>query len=805
MPTQAMGRSTEVGVADRFRFGRFELHRTERRLLVDGAPAGLGARSFDLLLALVERPGRTVSKSELLDEVWPGLVVEEANVQVQVSALRKVLGHDTIATIGGVGYRLAVPVDSFDSPPHHALPAERNSFIGREAVLQTARGHLGHSRLLTLVGMGGIGKTRLAMRLAETAGPGFRHGARWTDLAPLTSAESLETALADALGCRLQGQGGPLAALVAHCQGSDMLLVLDNCEHLMDAVRAAVDALLAGAPKLRILVTSREALGLAGEQLLPIRPLELPAPGSDASAVLRTEAVSMFIDRATSCSPGLVFDTRMAPVLSDICKQLDGVPLALELAANRLRLVSVSQLQGLLGERLELISGGPRALPRQASLQAVIRWSYEAAGPLAQQCLCALSVCAGGCDLQALKALLGPGPSTTSIADALSQLCDLGLISVDRRDTHARWSLLETVGQYALERLRESGQLDALQDRHCEHYLQLAEQADWHRRGVSDRIAIDRLRDEHDNLMRAMERCGAAASPTLGLRFAVALRSYWATRGLLRLGRDLTQQALARKSTSEDDALRSAAARSLAQLHWWLGEAHLALGPAQEALMLAERLHAVPLMGQAHRTLSYVHGLLGRLDLAGLAAQAALRLARQQGDPVNLAAALHVVADHCTESGEPARAEVHFEEAYRVRVTQGDLEGQGSSALALADIAIECHALDRARHWLRIAGERESQTHSSHIGQHLVECSARLASLVGEHALALRWYSASARQRVTTGLSALTMSHPQRVAAIRRATNALGPAAASVAEQEGAALSEAQTVHQVNCWLSPES
>ena len=789
-------------MADRFRFDRFELRRVERQLLIDGVSVRIGSRAVDLLLALVDRRDRVVAKSELLDLVWPGLVVEEANVQVQVSALRKLLGPDVIATVGGIGYRLATPVEVLGLAPHHNLPAQRTEFVGREAILKEARQLLKTTRLLTLVGIGGIGKTRLAVKLAESVLSEHRHGARWVDLAPLSTAEQVETALAEAVGCQLQGGGGAFVGIATHCRDFEFLLVLDNCEHLLDAVVVATDILLAAVPGLRIVLTSREGLGAVGEQLLPVRPLDLPMPDAPAAAVVESEAVQLFIDRARGSIPDLAVHDDDLPLLAEICRRLDGVPLALELAAARLRLVSTTQLLALLDQRFELLTRRSRASPRQSSLQAMIRWSYEAARPQAQQTLCAIAVCAGGCDFEALKSLRLPAVSAASVTASVAQLLDMGLIAVDHHGSQPRFSMLETVGQYAIDRLRKRGQLDTLRRRHRDYFLLLAETADWHRTGALDREASDRMRAESDNLVRAMSACDAPDDATFGLRFVVAMRGYWASRGQLRQGRDLTTVALARDGARRPDSWRSAACRALAQLHWWLGEVEQATGPGEEALAIAEHLNDMRLMGQACRTLSYVYGLLDRRDAAGHCAQEALRLARRLGDAIDLVAALGAVADHMARSGEWVRAEKLHEEAYRVRKEHGDLEGQGSAALAMADIAIELGALNRARKWLRVAARLEALTQSRHIGQHLVERGATLAAHAGQPALAIRWFSSSARHRRSTGLSDLTLSLSQRAGALQRASAELDIVAISKAERDGLALGYAQMTRQVKEWLA---
>jgi non-specific serine/threonine protein kinase len=369
-----------------------------------------------------------VTKEQLLQRAWPGLVVEEANVYVTIAQLRKVLGAGAVATVGRLGYRLALPVTRTDiDVPRHNLPAERTELVGRQTVLNEIQRRLERTRLLTLIGIGGTGKTRLALKVAEFALADYRHGVRWVDFAPLGEAEHVGTAVALGLGCKPSASTSPLAAATAHCRDLEILLVLDNCEHVMTGARSAVDALLAAAPGVRILATSRVALGVAGEVVLPVMPLELPDPDADGRGIARSEAVRLFMDRARAVAPAVAMSDEIAPVIAEICRRLDGLPLAIELAAARMRLLSAPQVLEILRERFSVLTGGSNSLPRQQTLQAMIHWSYEASGIEAQRAMRAISVCAGGCDIQAVGALLG-GDGTPHVMDCLARLLDMGLL-----------------------------------------------------------------------------------------------------------------------------------------------------------------------------------------------------------------------------------------------------------------------------------------------------------------------------------------------------------------------------------------
>jgi predicted ATPase len=789
-----------------YRFGsqwRFELQCTNRKLLNEGVAVPLGSRAFDVLLTLVEAGGELVTKDQLLQRAWPGLVVEEANVYVTVSQLRKVLGVDAVSTVGGIGYRMALPVQAVGSEiPHHNLPAERTEFIGRQAAISEAQKHLQKTRLLTLIGIGGCGKTRLALKLAEFALADHRHGAHWVDLAQLANADHVGLTLALALGCKPDGTTSALTTLTAFCRDLDVLLVLDNCEHLLDSVAQAADVLLTAAPGLRIVATSRVALGLPGEVVYPVMPLELPATGASVRSILQSEAVRLFVDRACSVAPAMEIGDELAQVIAQICRRLDGLPLAIELAAARMRLLSAPQLLGLLDERFSFLTGGDRSLPRQQTLQAMIQWSYEAVSPEAKRAMRAMSVCAGACDLDCVVALLGEPGRRAAVMDCLIRLLDKGLITVRHRGNSAHYAMLDTVRQFALERLDECGEAKAVRDRHRGHFLQLVE--DMRRQSALHLPGhwIERLELEHENLLRALEWCLVCDDTAdMGLRFVVAMRGYWSARGLLRIGHDLTVRALAHPGAMERSVLRAQALTMLAQLCWWLGEPAAALAHGQEGLAIADELGDTHLMGWAMLALSYVHGALGDPVAAGRLAQDALRLARSAEDDPQISDALVAVADSCFESGELPRAEALYVEAMALREQLALPVRQGLVAISLSEVAMAQGQTQSARHWLRKAGALARETHSTYIGQHVIEKCAALAGDTGDWPLCIRWFSASVRQRQSTGLSDQTMSRKQRSAALDRAIASIGADAAAEAERKGSALGYAQTLDEVRNWL----
>jgi non-specific serine/threonine protein kinase len=495
----------------------------------------------------------------------------------------------------------------------------------------------------------------------------------------------------------------------------------------------------------------------------------------------------------------LVWNDELVGVVCRICRRLDGVPLALELAAARLRLLSVTQLSSLLDERFLLLAGGARALPRQQTLQAMIQWSYDAAGSHAQHAMRAMAVCSGGCDLDTLAALMGETAHKPALMDGLTVLLDKGLLVVDHHGDRSRYTMLETVRQYASERLAESADATLVRDRHRDHFLQLAEAAEAQARSTAN--WLNRLDGEHDNLLRALSWCDAQGGDVTGLRFAIAVRRYWLHRGLLKVGRDITERALSRPGAQVRSALRCRALCVMAQLCWWIGQPDQSLSHADQALSIADEINDLRLRCRAQLALSYAHGQIGHHGAAGQHAQEALRLARESGNGADLCDALGALADHHYESGDMEQSAVMYAELLRLRRSRTDLVGEGLAALALAEIDIELQRTESARSWLRKVADLTQQTQSRYIGHHLIERCASLASFTGQAALALRWFSASSKEGHVSGISEQVMSVKQRHAALQRARATLDAAGIAQAEHDGGALDYLQALEEVHAWL----
>jgi predicted ATPase/class 3 adenylate cyclase len=420
------------------------------------------------------------------------------------------------------------PLRSLDARPHN-LPLQLTSFVGRERELGEVARRLGAVRLLTLTGAGGVGKTRLALQTAAGLVEAHPDGVWLVELAPLADPALVPQAVAAAVGVR-EEPGRPLVATLADAlRPKHLLLLLDNCEHLLDAAAALAAALLRACPGVRVLATSREALGLAGEAPYRVPSLALPAPGSTppVAAPARPEAVTLFVERAAVAQPAFAVTDRTAPAVVEVCRRLDGIPLAIELAAARVRVLPVEQLLARLDDRFRLLTGGGRTVPpRQRTLRATVEWSHALLSEAERALFARLAVFAGGFSLEAAEAVgAGDGVPTDEVLDRLSRLVDQSLVVADEAaDGTARFRLLETLRQYAGERLAASGEAAAARDRHAAFYLALAEASRPPAAEHHDGAWLARLEREHDNLRAALawtqprDDAPAAPAPPCGRR-----------------------------------------------------------------------------------------------------------------------------------------------------------------------------------------------------------------------------------------------------------------------------------------------
>jgi predicted ATPase/DNA-binding winged helix-turn-helix (wHTH) protein len=463
---------------------------------MDGEPARLGARAFDVLAALIERRERLVSKTELLGVVWPHLVVEENNLQVQISALRKLLGSEVIATIPGRGYKFtAVLEDSQEAPAgqvaqttaastppaagtHGNLPAELAPLYGREVDVRAVQRQVQEHRLVTVAGAGGIGKTRVGLAVAHELRETFANGAWVIELAPLADPALVAASVAQVLGHQLRSMSAPLAELVALLESQRLLLLIDNCEHLVDAVSQLAQAVLDKAVGVHMLVTTQEPLRLPHERLYRLDTLGVPRDDEAMSAAQALEhgAVRLFVERARALDPRFALNESNVQAATDVCKQLDGLALAIEMAAARVPALGVQGVRERLGERLRMLTAGSRiALRRHQTLRAALDWSHRLLEEQDQVVFRRLGIFSGGCTIEAAQHVVADERlDEWAVLDAIGRLVDKSLIIADG-DDKPRYRMLESARAYALEKLAAAHETDAMAGRHAACYAAHAE------------------------------------------------------------------------------------------------------------------------------------------------------------------------------------------------------------------------------------------------------------------------------------------------------------------------------------------
>ncbi|MFT3957206.1 MAG: adenylate/guanylate cyclase domain-containing protein [Piscinibacter sp.] len=482
--------------------GRFELQPHERRLLVDGEPAAIGARAFDLLVELARQPGLLRTKNDLLQTVWPGVVVEEGNLATQISTLRKVLGGDVIATIPGRGYRFTLRMDGGSAasgtaateglaaaPPQAAttapapeapklqtnLPATLPHLVGRSEDLAALNELVARHRLVSIIGAGGMGKTTVALHLTAGRQHAHRHGVCWVELATVADPEALPSAIAAAIGVRT-GTGDPLDGLSSALMPLEMFVVLDNAEQVVDGVARVVQAVLDKAPDLRFVVTTQVPLKLPAERAYRIGALAVPQGPLPATQALEFSAVALFAERAQAADTRFTLTDANAPAVIELCRQLDGLALAIELAAARAPMLGVQRLADSMADRLKMLTGSRNRLApaRQQTLRAALEWSHGFLEPAEQAVFRRLSVFAGSMSLSMAQQVVVDPPDTGgldewAVLDGLALLVDRSLVVAMTNDDTAepRYRLLETPRLFAQEKLQQAGEEESLRRRHA--------------------------------------------------------------------------------------------------------------------------------------------------------------------------------------------------------------------------------------------------------------------------------------------------------------------------------------------------
>jgi predicted ATPase/class 3 adenylate cyclase len=648
------------------------------------------------------------------------------------------------------------PLRSLEGTPNN-LPHALSSFIGRERDIEEIRRLLSAGRLVTVLGVGGLGKTRVALQVAAEQLEEYGDGVWVVELGRVGEARRVAQAAASAMSVS-ERPGRPVEeALASHVRDRAVLVVLDNCEHVVEAAAQLARLLLASGPKVKVLTTSREPLRMTGEASYLLPPLSVPGPRSavEPAAVLQYEAVRLFVDRATAVQSAFELSADDAPFVAAICHRLDGVPMAIELAAARVRTLNVKQIALRLKDRFRLLTGGdPTALPRQRTLRAMIDWSHDLLPYEERALFRRLAVFAGGWTLEAAEAVCSDeAVRSDDVLELLSRLVEKSLVEVDSR---GRYRMLETVREYAAERLTEADadaeDTSALRERHFANYAALAAESRAQLTGSGQVPWLARLDAELENLLLAHEWAGMAGRALQGLAMVGDLKFYWISRGILELGQRVTLEALARPAARERGAPRCRGLFHAGQLSYAMGRFAEARQSLEESLSIARQ------MGEARPIAAVLQPLgmaaLGQGDLhyARACLEEALALARERPDRRELAAALNALAQLYRVEGALNRARPLYLEVLALARELEDRESEAIVQLNRAMVALAQGELEESREILRQANALAEKLASPRIDQCVLEASAGLAAVTEQWDLAARLFAAAEAYAGETGL-----------------------------------------------------
>lgn len=632
-----------------YRFGRFTLDTENRELSADGTPVPLGATDFRLLLTLIERAGSVVSKDELMSRVWGKASVGDNTLHVHITALRKALGDGFIATKQGRGYRFLEHV-SQPAPRHHGgnLPAYSASgasrLIGRDGQIRALSELLAHDALVTLVGPGGVGKTRLALEAANAAASAFKDGAWLVELASVTDGASTAGAVATVLGIKIGESAAPFETLARQLARKNLLIVLDNCEQIIASCAALCEAIARAAPNVHILATSREPLSCIGEQVFEVPPLALPGEGApDSSAIRKVAAIELFVERAKGLNSDFKLSDDDVATVARLCRRLDGLPLAIEMVASWAGVLGLPALEAKLDDSSKAWLGARRTAPaRHSTLRATLEWSHDLLSPEEQIVLRRVAVFAGPFPMPAAEAVVAAvGLAKSDVLPLIAKLISKSMIAVVPGPHENRYRLLETTRGFMLEKLGESDEFRAVRLKHAEHVLRTLRQAMFDWETMSDTVFLERYAHILDDLRSALD-WSMAEERELAISLAGSSWPLWRELPVRAEGRRRLSAAVALLTSDTPRDLEAHLRRGMGQLYFNTAAVKDAQLEFECAVALFRALNDTQNLGSAIADFGYASLMLGNIQEAQASIDEALQMLERARRPRALAAAWSV-------------------------------------------------------------------------------------------------------------------------------------------------------------------